>query len=48
MKLLGIISVASVVTDQLRIRFSAFGRFQRKIGVQWDGAAVIYSLHESL
>jgi hypothetical protein len=33
---LGIIGVAFYVTDQLQITFSAFVRYLRKTGVQWD------------
>jgi hypothetical protein len=34
MKLLGIMSVNFDITDQLQIRFSAFVRYQSKMGVQ--------------
>jgi hypothetical protein len=32
MKLLGVITVGSVITDLLQIRFSTFGRYYRKNG----------------
>jgi hypothetical protein len=40
MKLLGIISVASVVTDLLQIRFSTFGRYWRK----WEYNGSVHQL----
>jgi hypothetical protein len=40
MQLLGIISVDFDVIDQLLIRYSAFFRYLRKMGAQWDIQAV--------
>jgi hypothetical protein len=47
-KLLGIISVSSVVTDLLPVRFLHLPDTREKVGVQWDSASFIYRLQESL
>jgi hypothetical protein len=48
MKLLGIISLGSDVTDQLLIRFLAFVTYRRKMGVQLGTTADIRRIQESL
>jgi hypothetical protein len=50
MKLLGIISVGFDVTDQLLIRFSAFIRYWRKLGVQLflDYKMAYYSIRREI
>jgi hypothetical protein len=48
MTLLGNISVDFDVTDQLPIRFSAFVRYWKKVGVQRDSTSSIRRVQESL
>lgn len=35
-----------IVIDQAFVRYSAFGRYWRKMGVQWNIASVIYRFRE--
>jgi hypothetical protein len=42
MKFLGMIRVDFHVKDQLLIRFSAFVRYWRKMGVLWDSTSAIH------
>jgi hypothetical protein len=35
------------ITNQLLIRFSAFVRYWRKIGVQWGSTSVIHKLQKA-
>jgi hypothetical protein len=48
MKLLVIISVDFDVINQLLIRYFAFIRYWRKMGVKWDCTSAIYRFQESL
>jgi hypothetical protein len=48
MTLLGIIIVGFVITDQLLNRLSAFVRYWRKNGLEWDRILAIYRLKENL
>jgi uncharacterized membrane protein len=46
--IIGVINVGFNITDQLLIRFSAFVRYWRKMGVQFKSTSAIHRLQESL